>query len=672
MINGNDFRQSCINSNRNNFEDAKLLTVADAKGEYEEIDLTKGDYEVFGPVVGNFRRENGRYALVAEPSQVLVIGGTGAGKTSCYYQTQLEVFARSNNKPSVFVMDVKGDLYREKSDLMRKNGYEVYVLNFRRPFESSRYNPLGSIYKVYAEATKVEKAISFATGNERVYDGVTYDSYEDWVIAAEQDYYGKMDYCQNELLNIAKIISPIQSTKDPSWDMGSQNIVFGILWGLLEDSVHEEYGMDESKYTLYNLFNTAYMTEDDCEPIIHWAEMHDKESPARNLVAYYDLRAKATRDSYVNNTNNKLNKFSNIPIKALTAKTDVDVEEMAKKVAEQPVAIFCITDETRSVTYDLCLMFINHLLTALQNYADSIGGALKSDFHFLLDEFANMPKLPNVQKWIATLRSRRVWMHLGIQSFEQLDELYGEHGREIIVDNCNVQVFFGCNNVKTTEHYAKSLGQHCVTATSLSFGNSGEISTSFSPSEGLLVRQSDLTALTLGEAYVRSFRHSPLKTVLEPNFLCEDFAHGNASTPCVTRNLEFLEEVFYDIRDTVRTNRDLAIDDDDDPSDYAAVMNAKRIAEKLTDEEIAFLKGFFDEKDIKALNVAFRQRVEEIRPYGKALVEKRLLAVKLGRFSLGVHPSVYSNLRKFVLNGEKPWLDEGRDPHPFRRRPDFF
>ena len=656
MINGQDFRSNCINANQTNFEDARLLTVASTDPGYVEVD-PNGEYSVYGPVVANFQKDGARRFLIAEPSQVLVIGGTGAGKTSCYFQTQLEAYARSANKPSVFVMDVKGDMYREKSELLRKNGYEVFVLNFRQPFESARYNPLGSIFRVYREATAIERKLSCATGEEREYDGVTYATFEEWVGVCEQEYYKRMDYCQNELLNIAKIICPIESKKDPSWDMGSKNIIFGILWGLLEDSAIEGSDMTEQKYTLFNLVNTAYRTEGDCENIIRWARSHERTSPAYNLVSYYDLHAKQTRDSYINNTNNKLNKLANIPIRALTSASDVDVEGMARSVAERPVAIFCITDETRSVTYDLCLMFINHMLTALQGYADSIGGALKTDFHFLLDEFANMPTLPNAQKWISTLRSRRVWLHLGIQSFEQLDELYGEHGRGIIVDNCNTQIFFGCNNVKTTKEYAESLGQHCVTTTSISFSPTGEISTNFSPSVALLVRQSDLSTLCLGEAFVRCFRHPSLRTTLEPNFLCEDFAHGVATPVRVTKNLDFLEETYYDIKKTFERR------DDEDSFGFSLNRHAKKFVEKLTDGEKELFKKIMETDDMDGAKAFLRDSAAEIRPYAKSLLEKGVLTAKMGKFSLPMNEEIYKRVRMLLLQGALP-----EDPGPFRRR----
>ena len=672
MINGQDFRRSCINSNQANFEDARLLTLSDAEETFEKINLTKGGYELHGPVVANFVRDGERFALVGEPSQVLVIGGTGAGKTSCYFQTQLEAYARSKNKPSAFVMDVKGDMFREKCELLRECGYETYVLNFSRPFDSARYNPLSAVYKIYAEARKLERDISLADGTEREYNGVTYEDFDAWRGALEQDYFSKLDYCQNELINIAKIISPIESKKDPTWDMGSQNIIFSMLWGLLEDSDNELFEMTEEKYTLNNLINTAYATDSDCDHLNAWARMHDVESPARNLVAYYDLHAKATRDSYINNTNNKLNKFANIPMKALTAASDVDVEAMARTIAERPVAIFCITDESRSVTYDLCLMFINHLLTTLQRYADSIGGSLKTDFHFLLDEFANMPTLPNAQKWISTLRSRRVWMHLGIQSFDQLDELYGEHGRGIIVDNCNTQIYFGCNNVATTKDYAESLGLHCVTNTSLSFSPTGEISTSFSPATALLVRQSDLTSLKLGEAYVRCFRNNALKTYLEPNFRCEDFAHGNAVPAKVTKNLDFLEGAYYDIHETIKNDPD---DDDDDGFMFdreKLEKTLKKKIDKLTEEEKELLKDLFSLTKKELAQNRLQSHADKIRPHARSLVEKGVLRVKKGRFFIALGQNSYDLLREYLFTGEFPKPKEDPGDSFRRRRSDFF
>lgn len=161
------------------------------------------------------------------------------------------------------------------------------------------------------------------------------------------------------------------------------------------------------------------------------------------------------------------------------------------------MAIFCITDETHPESYDICKAFIDHLISALKIRSDKIG-PLERDFHFLADEFANMPQLPNIINRITTLRSYKIRLHMGIQSFDQLDERYTEKVRNNIIDNCDCQVFFGTNNTKTVKEFATSLGEKTAPITSYGIGNDGKLSLSVSAANRPLVRNCDLASLKFG------------------------------------------------------------------------------------------------------------------------------------------------------------------------------
>ena len=555
MINGKIIEANCIKANKGQFENSFLLDYNNAGQHYRKIPFSAlPKTELLGNIVGNFLDEKkNRQLILSEQSHTLIVGGTGSGKTEGYFIPQVDLACRSKNAPSMFIMDVKGAIYRRTAKVLEENGYQVFVLNFKEPFSSARFNPLSTIFNAYRKAKNLQKNIDENKLGTK-YGGKTFESVEACTAYVKREVLLLLDKCQTELKNIATIMCPIESTKDPSWDYGSRDAIFYILWGMLEDSDYPDRGMTKEKYTIYNLSNIAYTVDDDCDFINSWTEARDKTSDTRKLGAYYNLRAKQTRDSYVSCINNKLNRYVNLPVQVITAASDLDIDEIVKTAEKKKVAIFCMTDESRAITYDLCMLFITQLLSALQRNAD-LNGEAKNDFHFYLDEFANMPSLPNIEKWISTLRSRRVWLHMGIQSYEQLAKCYDAQVREIIMDNCDTQIFFGCNNKQTVDNFSQALGQRCGAITGFGLNNNGDMSVNISPTNVPLVPKSELALLPAGRAYVKCFRKPPLYTALDFHFSYSDLIHANCIPPVITQNLTNIQSNFYDIKAIVRKLR---------------------------------------------------------------------------------------------------------------------
>lgn len=541
-------KTNCLMANTDFFEDSKLLSTNELDKEYKNFSLTEGEFEVAGPVIANFREDGKRKNYSHSGAHCLIVGGTGSGKSQCYYRAQLEAYPRSKNQPSVFVMDLKGEYYCNYASLYKDAGYDVYVFNLKEPFESSRYNPLAPAWEYYQNSVEAKKLLQNANGCERTLLGQEYKSFEEWKQAVQIYQNNQMQECQSSLTRLSAMIVPIESTKDPSWEYGARQMFYAQAIGLLEDSEYPERNMTREKFTIANIIRITSCTQDDCYYIRRWIEARDKASVVQGLNHYYTTNAKITREGFLSCFSTKVDRWNNISAEWVTSNADIDVEMIAKNVNEQKVAIFCITDETRPEGYDICMAFIDNLISALKIRNDKIG-PIERDFHILADEFANMPPLPKITNRITTLRSYRLWLHMGIQSFEQLDEKYGEKARSVIIDNCDCQVFFGTNNTKTVKEFAKSLGGRIAAITSYSIGNDGKLSLSISAANIPIVRQSDLAYLKLGEAYIKVFRHSSILTKLEPHFMCEDLYHDNTKPEKVMADLSQLEKSRYDIRD---------------------------------------------------------------------------------------------------------------------------
>lgn len=515
----NYLKQNCITANQDNMEKTRLLTTSNAEDAYQVYDFDTLHNTAFAGVpVGNYIDADGSRKIIGTtPSHTLVIGGTGAGKTEGYFLPAIEMYAKSQANVSMFITDIKGSSCAKTQRLLRDNGYKIYVLDFKEPFRSLRYNPLSYIFDLYQNAhafqsqlnwPKLSNTTVFDLKGKKFCDEIEYYS----EIHKHAQYY--FSQCQTQIDSLSKLLVPLESHHDLTWDYGSRDIVFATLWGMLEDSCTMGSKMTRDKFTLANLIYITQFTKDDCAHLIQWIHNRAESSYTSRLLSYYEIAADRTRDSYINNTANKLNRFANIPIETITSASDLDITEIVEALDTRKVAIYCITDETSSVSHCICSMFISQMLAALQRHRDKQPFGTASPFVFLLDEFANIPVLPNMPQWLSNARSRNIWFHLGLQSFGQLNSRYSDKEAEAIMDNCDTQIFLGCNNYATVAKFSASLGQTCKTLSSYSVDNHGGVSVNFLPHPLPVVRQCDLAALPPQHAYVKCFRKPVLYTQL--------------------------------------------------------------------------------------------------------------------------------------------------------------
>ena len=527
-----------------------VLDIASAKKYYKERILTAEDFVVEGPVVGNYTEGKKRKIVFAPPAHTLCIGGTGAGKSQCYYSTMMECLSRSKDNPSMFVMDLKGEFYRRFAPWLKEQGYKVYVWDAKEPMCSDRYNPLSTAWDCYHSAAQAEKLLDNATGEEREYEGVAYASFEDWQKVVRFARLRDLEESQSLCRRIARIIVPVKGTeKDPSWTQGAQNMLYLIFLGMLEDSLVPGRFMTKEKFTICNAIRIGLNAKNGGKEIDEWIRIHDTDSEVRGLEKFYLSNAKVTRDGYEGVLASSVTKWRSISTELLTSYSDIDVSQIVDKLDEEKVVIFCITDETRSESYDLCAMFLDNIVSTIKRRTDT-KKPLARPFHFLFDEFGNMPCIQDMDSWISTLRSYNVWLHLGIQSFSQLEDNYQGAVAETIKDNCSVKLFFGCNNASTVDAFINSVGASQVMKVSYSINNNNTMSKNLSLDKEPLLRKSDLMYLQLGEAVVTSFRLPCLRTVMEPYFAWQDIQHEAAVEDRSLRDYD-CESVKYDVAQAI-------------------------------------------------------------------------------------------------------------------------
>ena len=503
---------------------------------------------------------DGDNVLLLPIGHTLVTGSTGTGKTEVFYKNILHLLGSlpSDVCPSFLTTDLKGDISEAEAAYLRSRGYEVVVLDMRRPFQSARYNFLTEVYDAYQEMANLRAMLAKNKPITRV-AGVKYSSPEEGKAAAQCHCLNLLDQIDRTLTDFSHIVVTVSDPKDRMWCEGARTMLRALVYTMLHDSLDPKCEMTREKFTMANLCRAAFSTGEDCEEICEWLEPAADILTVRSaLTGNYKLRAKVTRDGYISTLNTALAAYTANAVAAITATSDeIDLSAIAS--SKKPYAIFLITDDRQKTTNSIAMLFINNLLSRLVDVADhSPRHSLSRDFIVLADEFANMPAMPNISQKITTFRSRKIWLMMAIQSAQQLQMAYDADTADIIEDNCDMHLFIGCNNDETKESFVRSMGQKAGVKTSFSISNDGAIAASKTAENVPIVRKSDLEKLELGHFYVRARRAENLRSYMIPFFMQEH----ESFPPEGPRPFVFFDPSanLYDIYEIVKKR-----EDDDDP-----------------------------------------------------------------------------------------------------------
>lgn len=458
--------------------------------------------------------------LLYPMTHALTIGSTGTGKTEVLYNNMIRYYGslKKSVRPSMNIFDVKGDLCEKHAAWLRKQGYRVLVFDTRHPMESSCYNPLAIVYDSFHRAQEISEMLKADLIGE-TFEGVYYGSKKKARDKAKVKRLELMELVDQRLLDLAEVIVPSNDPKNRSWDEGARTCARAILHTMLRDSLLPYSGMDRERFTIANLCSVAFHTKDNCEPLCDWLERaQDIPCVKGALGGCYKIKAQVTRDGYISSLNAPLNRYSSISTSALTYRHDIDMKKIA--AGEEDFALFIIPNDRNSITSSLSVMLLDDLLEVLSDHADrSPKHCLKKDFVILADEFSNFPAIPHMSEKITTLRSRRIWMHMAVQTLEQLQARYGTDQAEILIDNCDLWTYLGSNSVATKKRFAESFGKKMGIVTNVSFHADGSAGATRYTQDTNLIKCSDLDQLALGEFYLCSRTCEHIKSYITPYFM---------------------------------------------------------------------------------------------------------------------------------------------------------
>ena len=420
----------------------------------------------------------------ARNKNVLVVGGSGSGKTRFWLKPNL-----LQCHSTYVVTDPKGSIVVECGNALLKNGYKLKILNTINFKKSMHYNPFAYVH-------------------------------------SEKD--------------ILKLVTTLMTnTKgegsggDPFWEKSERLLLTALIAYL-----HYEAPVEEQNFaTLLEMLNTMQVLEDDEEyqnPVDLLFEELAKKKPnsfAGRQYKLYKLAAGKTAKSILISCGARLAPFDIQELRDLTMYDELQLDTLGDK----KTALFLIMSDTDSTFNFLISMVYTQLFNLLCDKADDVyGGKLPVHVRCLIDECANIGQIPNLEKLVATIRSREISACLVLQARSQLKAIYKDNA-DTIVGNMDSQIFLGGSEPTTLKDLSEMLGKETIDAfnTSDTRGNSPSYGTTFQKMGHELLSRDELAVLDGGKCIlqlrgVRPFLSDKYDLTQHPNYkLTSDYDPKN-------------------------------------------------------------------------------------------------------------------------------------------------
>lgn len=434
-----------------------------------------------GILVRNELINDGRDAKLVflPPIHTLIIGNTNTGKSQGIIIPTIQCYAEMNTHPNMIISDLKGELFRDNNHKLVENGYNVLTFNLRDPFKSDRWNPLEDAYDSYQRSLNLKKEVLVHRGthpsNTKLkfdqsgdfggvwfeFDGYAYATERELDVALEGK---KQSLCAEVTDHITDMMNVIIPSTDPSsamWEMGARDFAKAVLYSMLEDSQYPELGMTKDKFNFYNFYKIVSIKDGGnkmFETLGKYCSNRSKIFNAQELSNQVVNSAADTATSFLATLTPNLSLFADPGIAYLTSGTDIDFTSFVK----QPTCLFVRIPDEKDTMYKLATIAITQLYKKLVAFSNQFGDHLPRPTHFILDEFANMPKFEKMANWITVTRSRWIYFTLAVQSYAQLDSAYEKNGATTIRENCNIHIFIGSDDPETVKTISEKAGKTSV------------------------------------------------------------------------------------------------------------------------------------------------------------------------------------------------------------------
>ena len=359
-----------------------------------------------------------------------MLDGSGSGKSASY-----SIPNAYQCLGSYVFTDPKGELYDRTAGYLKSKGYEIKVLNLVRPQYSDGYNPLMHI------SSELDVDVIANT-----------------IIKGQQAEGGK---------------------SDPYWDDMAEMLLKALIYYLIATRPEEEQNLASCSELV-----RAANTNGGSNLLTELMNQLPYDHPARMNYKSIEIAPEKTYGSILSSLQSKLGKFDSKEIAEVTSTDTINFEDIGSK----KTAVYVISSDTHTAYDFLLTIFFSQMIQQLYDYADQNGGKLKERTYFILDEFANIGKIPDFDKKISTSRSRKISFSVILQNVDQLEAVY-EKSYETIMGNCDTHVFLGSNSFKTVEYFSKALGEKTIERDSISINKDRQyMRTGMSKSDQIMAR----------------------------------------------------------------------------------------------------------------------------------------------------------------------------------------
>ncbi|MDE6058728.1 MAG: type IV secretory system conjugative DNA transfer family protein [Clostridia bacterium] len=463
-----------------------------------------------------------------QENHVGVIAATRLGKTTSYVVPTILSFAQQPMKRSMIISDPKGEIYRLTSETLRGAGYRVVLLNFRDYVHSECWNPLTPIFRKYRKAAQIYDEVGVVdtdNGPRNVFREIVYDDEKELEQAIALAKAMLTDEVGNDIDTLAAMLMPTQNTKDPYWEDSARELLKAFLWAMLEDSDKEDNPITEDTFSFSTILRL--------QTTIHSGKNMSFEDGGYFTERGADSRAyQLAKNTVIENGdvtsacilavfNTGISVFRDCAMRLVTSCNSFDFSAFD----EGPVAIYIDYRDEVKVHYQIISLFIQDAYRYLIEQATKkANGKLEVPFYFILDEFGNFPAIKDFETTISACAGRNIWFILIIQSYAQLNSVYGENVAEIIRDNLNMHIFFGSNNPDTLESFSRECGQQTrISPLSALNGQGADIDT-YQIETIPLVPKSMLSHFQPGECIITEANSGYVMfSKLERYYLCDEF-----------------------------------------------------------------------------------------------------------------------------------------------------
>ena len=386
-----------------------------------------------------------------ETPHYVYLGSTGSGKSVTAVIPSCAFIANAKKKRSVFITDPKGEIYQTTSKMFQDNGYRILTIDFRNPEKSNKINILEPIIVEYEKYIKYEKLSSESKTDEE-----------------------KLNYNNLSMSSLAetnRLISSLSTMvmqekveqKDPFWNNSAKNLLEGLIGFFLEEYKLGNITREKITMTSIRKFQNSSMEENNFKKFKDYINKKEYGSKSKDALVSILSASDNTYKSITAVFGEKMNLFDDINVANVTCSSDFEFNILGK----EPTALYVIVPDEDKTYFTLVTIIVGLLYRDLVKLANSTEKKkLPYEIDFILDEFANCPPLADIEAIVSVARSRGMHFHFFIQSFSQLDNVYGKEVAQIILDNCGL-IYLKTNTQDTAEAISKRLGKKTIESNSV-------------------------------------------------------------------------------------------------------------------------------------------------------------------------------------------------------------